>query len=198
MNHLSSQPAKTIPCLAMPKMSAPTPAPIAEPYPPVSRQPPMTAAMMNWNSSPTPWSACADFRRSTCMEPTSAAVTETVTNSATCVRAAGTPTLRATIGLPPAAKIQLPARVRSSTQVATAVMTSHHRLGMRKSPPRNEKVLANTANAESYRFAKPGRFGADVSHLNLHKTFCIPVGGGGDNPIQPDRRTGAPSDCPPR
>jgi glycine dehydrogenase len=28
-------------------------------------------------------------------------------------------------------------------------------------------------------FAKPGRFGADVSHLNLHKTFTIPHGGGG-------------------
>jgi glycine dehydrogenase len=27
--------------------------------------------------------------------------------------------------------------------------------------------------------SKPGRFGADVSHLNLHKTFCIPHGGGG-------------------
>ena len=27
--------------------------------------------------------------------------------------------------------------------------------------------------------AKPGKFGADVSHLNLHKTFCIPHGGGG-------------------
>ncbi|WP_334144111.1 aminomethyl-transferring glycine dehydrogenase [Rhabdothermincola sp.] len=27
--------------------------------------------------------------------------------------------------------------------------------------------------------AKPGQFGADVSHLNLHKTFCIPHGGGG-------------------
>ncbi len=26
---------------------------------------------------------------------------------------------------------------------------------------------------------KPGEFGADVSHLNLHKTFCIPHGGGG-------------------
>jgi glycine dehydrogenase len=28
-------------------------------------------------------------------------------------------------------------------------------------------------------FAKPGEFGGDVSHLNLHKTFCIPHGGGG-------------------
>ncbi len=27
--------------------------------------------------------------------------------------------------------------------------------------------------------ARPGMFGADVSHLNLHKTFCIPHGGGG-------------------
>jgi glycine dehydrogenase len=27
--------------------------------------------------------------------------------------------------------------------------------------------------------AAPGHFGADVSHLNLHKTFCIPHGGGG-------------------
>jgi glycine dehydrogenase len=27
--------------------------------------------------------------------------------------------------------------------------------------------------------AKPGLFGADVGHLNLHKTFCIPHGGGG-------------------
>nr|WP_042438233.1 aminomethyl-transferring glycine dehydrogenase [Sanguibacter keddieii] len=27
--------------------------------------------------------------------------------------------------------------------------------------------------------AKPGQFGGDVSHLNLHKTFCIPHGGGG-------------------
>ena len=27
--------------------------------------------------------------------------------------------------------------------------------------------------------AKPGDYGADVCHLNLHKTFCIPHGGGG-------------------
>ena len=28
-------------------------------------------------------------------------------------------------------------------------------------------------------WSPPGRFGGDVSHLNLHKTFCIPHGGGG-------------------
>src|SRR5437868_11480463 len=27
--------------------------------------------------------------------------------------------------------------------------------------------------------SRPGDFGADVCHLNLHKTFCIPHGGGG-------------------
>src|SRR5690606_15886390 len=27
--------------------------------------------------------------------------------------------------------------------------------------------------------ARPGKWGSDVSHLNLHKTFCIPHGGGG-------------------
>ena len=27
--------------------------------------------------------------------------------------------------------------------------------------------------------AKPGKFGPDVCHINLHKTFCIPHGGGG-------------------
>ena len=27
--------------------------------------------------------------------------------------------------------------------------------------------------------ARPGDIGSDVSHLNLHKTFCIPHGGGG-------------------
>jgi glycine dehydrogenase len=42
--------------------------------------------------------------------------------------------------------------------------------------------------------AKPGRFGADVSHLNLHKTFCIPHGGGG--PASARWRAGAPGALP--
>ncbi|MGB7236759.1 MAG: aminomethyl-transferring glycine dehydrogenase [Rhodococcus sp. (in: high G+C Gram-positive bacteria)] len=57
--------------------------------------------------------------------------------------------------------------------------------------------------------ARPGRFGGDVSHLNLHKTFCIPHGGGGPgvgpvgvrshlapylpgHPLRPDLGGGAP------
>ena len=61
--------------------------------------------------------------------------------------------------------------------------------------------------------AQPGRFGADVSHLNLHKTFCIPHGGGGPgvgpigvgahlapflpgNPLRDDEPVGAVSAAP--
>ena len=43
--------------------------------------------------------------------------------------------------------------------------------------------------------AKPGRFGADVSHLNLHKTFCIPHGGGGPGD-RTGRRRGSPGAAP--
>ena len=45
--------------------------------------------------------------------------------------------------------------------------------------------------------AKPGRFGADVSHLNLHKTFCIPHGGGGPG-RGPGRRACPPGPVPAR
>jgi len=36
--------------------------------------------------------------------------------------------------------------------------------------------------------AAPGAFGGDVSHLNLHKTFCIPHGGGGPGVTRPRDR----------
>ena len=62
--------------------------------------------------------------------------------------------------------------------------------------------------------AQPGVFGADVSHLNLHKTFCIPHGGGGPgvgpigvgahlvpflpgNPLAPDRAAVGPVSAAP-
>ena len=41
----------------------------------------------------------------------------------------------------------------------------------------------------------PGEFGADVSHLNLHKTFCIPHGGGGPG-VGPVGGAGAPGAVP--
>ena len=45
--------------------------------------------------------------------------------------------------------------------------------------------------------AAPGHFGADVSHLNLHKTFCIPHGGGGPG-VGPGRGEGASGAVPAR
>jgi glycine dehydrogenase len=55
--------------------------------------------------------------------------------------------------------------------------------------------------------AAPGEFGGDVSHLNLHKTFCIPHGGGGPGvgpvavvadlvPFLPGHRTAEPGSQP--
>ena len=71
-----------------------------------------------------------------------------VMNRAIFVRATGTPTLRAAGALPPTAKIQFPGRVRRRTQVATAVMPSHHRIDTRKSAPPTSTVEASTARAE--------------------------------------------------
>merc|ERR1711981_502808 len=34
-------------------------------------------------------------------------------------------------------------------------------------------------------YCSPGEIGADVCHLNLHKTFCIPHGGGGSSAMGP-------------
>ena len=45
---------------------------------------------------------------------------------------------------------------------------------------RGGQVYVDGANLNALvGLAAPGEFGADVSHLNLHKTFCIPHGGGG-------------------
>jgi glycine dehydrogenase len=45
---------------------------------------------------------------------------------------------------------------------------------------RGGQVYVDGANLNALvGLAKPGKFGGDVSHLNLHKTFCIPHGGGG-------------------
>jgi glycine dehydrogenase len=54
----------------------------------------------------------------------------------------------------------------------TEVFDAAHRAG--------GQVYVDGANLNALvGLARPGEFGADVSHLNLHKTFCIPHGGGG-------------------
>ena len=84
--------AAGMPCLVMPKMSAPRAAPIAEPYPPVSRHPPMTAAMMYSNSWPMPRLAWTEPERAITIMPTTQPQNETPMNSRTLTRPTGTPT----------------------------------------------------------------------------------------------------------
>ena len=78
------------------------------------------------------------------MMPTSAAAIAVVMNSAIFTRATGTPTLRAAFASPPTAKIQLPTRVRASTQVASAAIAIHQITLMRK--------LCGAQNVELNRF----------------------------------------------
>ena len=66
------------------------------------------------------------------MMPTSAAAIEVIMNRPIFTRLTGTPTLRAATLSPPTPKIQLPTRVRISTQVASAVITIHQITLMRK------------------------------------------------------------------
>ena len=57
------------------------------------------------------------------------------------------------------------------TQVKALCTLVHHHGG---------RVYVDGANMNALvGVAAPGEFGGDVSHLNLHKTFCIPHGGGG-------------------
>ncbi len=47
-------------------------------------------------------------------------------------------------------------------------------------PPSSVQVYMDGANMNAQvALTSPGHIGADVCHLNLHKTFCIPHGGGG-------------------
>jgi glycine dehydrogenase len=56
---------------------------------------------------------------------------------------------------------------------------SHHR-DMRYYPPNGGQVYMDGANMNAQvGLTSPANIGADVCHLNLHKTFCIPHGGGG-------------------
>src|SRR6266508_2152420 len=134
-----SMPVITMPCCTMPKISAPSAAPTAEPYPPVRRQPPTTAAMIALNSWSVPRSESAPVNSTAWISATKKAANAVVTNRAIFTRRTGTPTLRAASTAPPVPKIQFPWRVRISTQVASTVRATHHRI-------ETLKVLPKTAN----------------------------------------------------
>ena len=74
-------------------------------------------------------------------------------------------------------------------RVAAIMLTYPSTHGVYEADVRAVCDLVHTAGGQVYvdganlnalvGLAKPGEFGGDVSHLNLHKTFCIPHGGGG-------------------
>ncbi|MGH9067682.1 MAG: aminomethyl-transferring glycine dehydrogenase subunit GcvPB [Acidimicrobiales bacterium] len=71
-----------------------------------------------------------------------------------------------------AAMVTYPSTHGVYEETITEVCAAVHRAG--------GQVYVDGANLNALvGLARPGRFGADVSHLNLHKTFCIPHGGGG-------------------
>ncbi len=49
----------------------------------------------------------------------------------------------------------------------------------RSTTPAGRSTSTGPTSTPSSDWPGPAKFGADVSHLNLHKTFCIPHGGGG-------------------
>ena len=74
-------------------------------------------------------------------------------------------------------------------ELAAIMLTYPSTHGVYESDIRDVCALVHDAGGQVYidganlnalvGWARPGRFGGDVSHLNLHKTFCIPHGGGG-------------------
>jgi len=74
------------------------------------------------------------------------AASAVVMKSPIFTRSTGTPARRAASASPPAARIQLPARMRASTQVASAARPSHHATGVRNPASGS---LANSSRADS-------------------------------------------------
>src|ERR1043165_4203815 len=96
-----------------------------------------------------PWPDCTVLKLNSRCMPTNHAQKPTNMNSPILTLVTGTPTARALSASPPTAKIQLPIRVLNSTQVATAVNTSHHTTVIRMLTPNSVNDEANTFCAES-------------------------------------------------
>ena len=86
--------------------------------------------------------------------------------------------------------VDLTAKVRGAGDRLAAIMATYPSThGVFEEAIRDICALVHDAGGQVYvdganlnavvGLAQPGKFGADVSHLNLHKTFCIPHGGGG-------------------
>jgi glycine dehydrogenase len=127
-----------------------------------------------------------ETRRTVCLIPQSAHGT----NAASAVLAGMDVVVVATAGDGGVDLDDLRAKLDTHGERTAAIMLTYPSThGVYESGVRTVCELVHAAGGQVYidganlnalvGLARPGEFGGDVSHLNLHKTFCIPHGGGG-------------------
>ncbi|MFX1819578.1 aminomethyl-transferring glycine dehydrogenase [Pseudarthrobacter sp. CC4] len=127
-----------------------------------------------------------DQQRNVCLIPASAHGT----NAASAVLAGMKVVVVATAADGTIDHADLQAKIEAHKDVLSAIMITYPSThGVYDSDVREVCDAIHAAGGQVYvdganlnalvGLAQPGRFGGDVSHLNLHKTFCIPHGGGG-------------------
>ncbi|MBW0089135.1 aminomethyl-transferring glycine dehydrogenase [Pseudonocardia sp. KRD-184] len=127
-----------------------------------------------------------DIQRTVCVIPSSAHGT----NAASAVLAGMSVVVVATAADGSIELDDLRARLDANGDRTAAIMLTYPSThGVYESDVRTVCDLVHEAGGQVYidganlnalvGLARPGEFGGDVSHLNLHKTFCIPHGGGG-------------------
>ncbi|SER30251.1 aminomethyl-transferring glycine dehydrogenase [Arthrobacter sp. OV608] len=127
-----------------------------------------------------------DQQRNVCLIPASAHGT----NAASAVLAGMKVVVVATAANGTIDHADLQAKIEAHKDVLSAIMITYPSThGVYDSDVREVCDAIHAAGGQVYvdganlnalvGLAQPGKFGGDVSHLNLHKTFCIPHGGGG-------------------
>ncbi|WP_458779673.1 aminomethyl-transferring glycine dehydrogenase [Arthrobacter sp. D3-16] len=127
-----------------------------------------------------------DQQRNVCLIPASAHGT----NAASAVLAGMKVVVVATAADGTIDHADLQAKIEAHKDVLSAIMITYPSThGVYDSDVREVCDAVHAAGGQVYvdganlnalvGLAQPGKFGGDVSHLNLHKTFCIPHGGGG-------------------
>ncbi|AXJ09080.1 glycine dehydrogenase (aminomethyl-transferring) [Arthrobacter sp. PM3] len=127
-----------------------------------------------------------DAQRNVCLIPASAHGT----NAASAVLAGMKVVVVATASDGTIDHADLTAKIEANKDVLSAIMITYPSThGVYDADVREVCDAVHAAGGQVYvdganlnalvGLAQPGKFGGDVSHLNLHKTFCIPHGGGG-------------------
>ncbi|WP_462200193.1 aminomethyl-transferring glycine dehydrogenase [Arthrobacter sp. B2a2-09] len=127
-----------------------------------------------------------EAQRNVCLIPASAHGT----NAASAVLAGMKVVVVATAGDGTIDHADLQAKIDANKDVLSAIMITYPSThGVYDADVREVCDSVHAAGGQVYidganlnalvGLAQPGKFGGDVSHLNLHKTFCIPHGGGG-------------------